>query len=209
MKKGEKAILVCSPDFAYGSKGSGASIPPNSTLHFTVELLDFKDKKKEKHELSEEEKLAEATKLKESGNDHFKAGRNREAAVDYTSAISYIEDEDSEEGKKLLSVCRLNATMAYLRNKQYTNAVEYSGKVLDKDPNNAKGLFRRGVAYIELQDFDRAKTDLELLLKNEPENADAKKELLRLRKSVAEARKKEKKVFGKIFSSNYYEDMQP
>ena len=31
MKKGEKAILVCSPDFGYGSTGSGAKIPPNST----------------------------------------------------------------------------------------------------------------------------------------------------------------------------------
>jgi peptidylprolyl isomerase len=84
MKRGEKAILVCSPDFAYGSKGSGASIPPNSTLHFTVELLDFKDKKKEKYELSEEEKLTEANKLKEAGNDHFKAGRNKEATASYT-----------------------------------------------------------------------------------------------------------------------------
>lgn len=26
---------------------------------------------------------------------------------------------------------------------------------------------------------------------------------------MIEAKKKEKKVFGKIFSSNYYEDMQP
>jgi hypothetical protein len=32
---------------------------------------------------------------------------------------------------------------------------------------------------------------------------------LRLKRSVAEAKKKEKKVFTKIFSSNYYEDMQP
>jgi len=64
MKKGEKAVLVCSPDFGYGSAGSGAKIPPNSTLHFEVELLDFYDKKKEKWELSDEEKLAEAIKLK-------------------------------------------------------------------------------------------------------------------------------------------------
>lgn len=48
MKRGEKAELVCGPDFAYGSRGSGAKIPPNSTLKFEVELLDFKDKQKEK-----------------------------------------------------------------------------------------------------------------------------------------------------------------
>ena len=50
---------------------------------------------------------------------------------------------------------------------------------------------------------------MELLLKNEPDNADAKKELTRLKKSLIEAKKKEKQVFGKIFASKFYEDMQP
>ncbi|KZT60380.1 FK506-binding protein 1 [Calocera cornea HHB12733] len=36
---GQKAILTCSPDYAYGSRGAGSVIPPNSTLNFEVELL--------------------------------------------------------------------------------------------------------------------------------------------------------------------------
>ncbi|KAJ7596575.1 hypothetical protein C8J56DRAFT_816361 [Mycena floridula] len=36
---GEKAILTCTPDFAYGSRGFPPVIPPNSTLKFEVELL--------------------------------------------------------------------------------------------------------------------------------------------------------------------------
>ena len=47
MTKGEKATLICSPDYAYGERGSPPAIPPNSTLNFDVELIDFKDKKKE------------------------------------------------------------------------------------------------------------------------------------------------------------------
>jgi FKBP-type peptidyl-prolyl cis-trans isomerase len=43
MKKGEKCILSCKPDYAYGSRGVGP-IPPNSTLDFEVELLDWTDK---------------------------------------------------------------------------------------------------------------------------------------------------------------------
>ncbi|KAG8903414.1 FK506 binding protein proline rotamase rapamycin-binding protein [Tulasnella sp. 417] len=36
---GQKAILTCTPDYAYGARGSPPDIPPNSTLKFEVELL--------------------------------------------------------------------------------------------------------------------------------------------------------------------------
>lgn len=39
MTKGEKALLTCKPEFAYGVQGSPPKIPPNSTLNFEVELL--------------------------------------------------------------------------------------------------------------------------------------------------------------------------
>lgn len=40
MKKGEKRILIVPPHLGYGSVGMG-NIPPNATLVFEVELLDF------------------------------------------------------------------------------------------------------------------------------------------------------------------------
>jgi FKBP-type peptidyl-prolyl cis-trans isomerase FkpA len=39
MKVGGKAILVCPPETAYGSRGAGGVIPPNATLTFEIELL--------------------------------------------------------------------------------------------------------------------------------------------------------------------------
>lgn len=41
MTKGQKAIFNCPPDYAYGKSGAGGVIPPNATLKFEVELIDF------------------------------------------------------------------------------------------------------------------------------------------------------------------------
>lgn len=39
MSVGQRARLVCSPDYAYGSMGHPGIIPPNAVLTFDVELL--------------------------------------------------------------------------------------------------------------------------------------------------------------------------
>ena len=41
LSKGEKANLECSSDYAYGNRGFGSIIPPNSPLNFEVELLGW------------------------------------------------------------------------------------------------------------------------------------------------------------------------
>lgn len=44
VKKGGKIQLVIPPELGYGKQGAGASIPPNSTLIFDVEVLDVNPK---------------------------------------------------------------------------------------------------------------------------------------------------------------------
>ena len=41
LKKGASARFVIPSDLGYGAQGAGANIPPNSTLIFDVELIDF------------------------------------------------------------------------------------------------------------------------------------------------------------------------
>lgn len=41
MKVGGKALLVCPPETAYGSRGVPGVIPPDSTLKFQIELLNI------------------------------------------------------------------------------------------------------------------------------------------------------------------------
>ena len=42
MKKGGKRLLHIPPDMAYGKRGAPGAIPPDSTLVFEIELVDFR-----------------------------------------------------------------------------------------------------------------------------------------------------------------------
>ena len=42
LTKGSKGVLLIPSPLAYGARGAGADIPPNTVLRFEVELLDFK-----------------------------------------------------------------------------------------------------------------------------------------------------------------------
>jgi hypothetical protein len=52
MRVGEKATLAIRSDYGYGSQAMGAKIPANSDLNFDVELLGFKEKERERWEVS-------------------------------------------------------------------------------------------------------------------------------------------------------------
>lgn len=157
MQKGEKATLICSPEYAYGASGSPPKIPANATLNFEVQLLDFKDKKKEKWEFSDEEKMAEATKSKVGGNEKLKTGDYKGAVENYKEGIEFLEHEHASEAKQLLNILRLNISQAYLKLGKYAEVIDNCTKVLKEEDDNHKALYRRGIAFSKSQDFDKAK----------------------------------------------------
>ena len=206
MRKGEKAILRCRSDYAYGDKPN-AKIPANSTLNFDVELIDFYPKKKEKWEMSHEEKIAEATSLKELGTSAFKEGKYSEAAAKYDAASEYLEH--LPEGKQLLVTCLLNSAQAYINLHDYPTAVLKSTAVLKLEPDNVKALYRRGLARNHSGLADEALEDLNRALSKEPENKSVKLEIQKSKKMIIEAKKKAKAAYGSMFSKiSVYDDKE-
>ena len=63
MKVGEKAILKVRHDYGYGERGSPPKIPGKADLFFDVELLGFREKPKERWEMTPEERKVAAEKL--------------------------------------------------------------------------------------------------------------------------------------------------
>lgn len=213
MKIGEKAVLTCKPEYAYGENGSPPKIPANATLKFDVELLGFAPKKKEMWEMDADEKMAECTALKNEGTALFKTQKFAEAADKYNTAATFMEDvydvsdEDKERMKELQTTCYLNSAMSYLKIKNYTEAVAVAGKALKNDPKSVKALFRRGVGRMHLNDLDRAKEDLLAAGKLEPQNREVRRELETLKQKMKDARNREKSVFGGLFNKvSMYDD---
>jgi peptidylprolyl isomerase len=205
MKVGEKALLKCTPEYAYGKTGSPPKIPANATLEFEVELLGFKEKKKEKWQMTAEERLAAAETLKAEGHDWFQQKRFDRAAEAYQEAAEYsvdegIEGEDvPEEEKPLYVSCWSNAAACFLQTNDYTDAVRACNNVLAAEPKNLKGLYRRGLARLKMGFLKEAKQDLMAAYEIDNANKDVRKALAQLKQAAELAKQKEKKAFGGFF----------
>eukprot|EP01097_Dermamoeba_algensis_P001518 TRINITY_DN1572_c0_g1_i1.p1 TRINITY_DN1572_c0_g1~~TRINITY_DN1572_c0_g1_i1.p1 ORF type:complete len:117 (-),score=18.11 TRINITY_DN1572_c0_g1_i1:526-876(-) len=95
MKKGELCNLICKPNYAYGAAGSPPKIPPNSTLKFEVELLDYEFLEKQEYEMDTPEKLETGLKYKEEANTKFKEGKLSEAIQLYEKVVNKDGLEES------------------------------------------------------------------------------------------------------------------
>lgn len=198
MKVGEKAVLKCRQDYAYGNEAKGGKIPAGATLIFDVELLGTAPAKKEVWEYTDEEKIVEGTKLKEEGTAAFKDKNFEEAYRLYDDAVKMLDYV--EGGKDITMSCNLNMAQACLNMKDFTRANEKAGVVLKEDPNNVKALYRRGLARNHLGLAEEAMEDLKQALVVDPTNANVKLELAKAKKSVAAAKAKSKAAYTGMFN---------
>jgi len=217
MKVGEKATIRCSPEYAYGKGGSPPKIPGDSTLDFEVELLDFNEKRKERYEMSDEERSVEAERIKAGGTVMFKGGSYGEAASAYEEAAGYAFEADDdgetvpEDVRPLYVACWSNAAMCYSKTEDWSDAIRATNEVLkvEGEGENIKALYRRGVARMSLGLLKEAKADLMKAYGVDNANKDVRRALKALKGKVAEGKRKEKEAFGGIFEKgSIYDDKE-
>lgn len=208
MNVGEKAILTIRSDYGYGDTGSPPKIPGGATLKFEVELLGWKEKEKEKWEMSPEEKVEKAKKLKEEGTGLFREKRFAEAASTYEEAAKFVFEDEAgehvpEEDQELYTACWSNAAMCHLKTANHAAAIHASSQVLSVEgyATNVKALYRRGMGYLNSGSLKEAKQDLMAAYKEDNTNKDVRKALAKLKEAHAEAKKKEKAAFGGMFAA--------
>lgn len=213
MKCGEKAILTIRSDYGYGDNGSPPKIPGGATLNFEVELLSFKEKEKEKWEMSPADRVEKAKKLKTEGTSLFMEKRFGEAASLYEEAAKFVFDEGEgefvpDDDKELYTSCYSNAAMCHIKTSNWTEAVKSASVVLGVEgyENNVKALYRRGISKMNTGNLKDAKVDLMAAYKADPKNKDVRQGIAKLKDEIAAAKKKEKSTFGNMFKVSLYDD---
>ncbi|CAD6244552.1 unnamed protein product [Miscanthus lutarioriparius] len=151
MKKGEVALVTIPPHHAFGTNETNqdlATVPPNSSVYYEMELVSF-DKEKDSWDLKNiAEKIEAAAKRKEEGNVWFKVGKYARASKRYEKALSFIEfdssfsEEEKQLSKPLKISCKLNNAACKLRLNYYKEAKELCTEVLESDSTNVKALYR-------------------------------------------------------------------
>lgn len=168
--------------------------------------------------------LKEAAQLKTEGNSFYRDKNLRSAIGRYHRALLVLRGLDSDV---MSAVKKFGPELpeltpeqeAFLRNTQvdcynnlaacllqkpsvdYARVLEYSLRVLQWRPGNTKALYRAGVATLETGDAQTAKQYLSQACKEQPNDANVRKQLQRAEEKLSRELQKEKAMYRGMFSS--------
>ncbi|XP_036782118.1 tetratricopeptide repeat protein 9C isoform X2 [Manis pentadactyla] len=81
----------------------------------------------------------------------------------------------------------------------YERVKEYSQKVLERQPDNAKALYRAGVAFFHLQDYDQAQHYLLAAVHRQPKDASVRRYLQLTQEELSSYHRKEQQLYLGMF----------
>ncbi|EOD23280.1 hypothetical protein EMIHUDRAFT_239918 [Emiliania huxleyi CCMP1516] len=170
--------------------------------------------------------LAKAAALKEEGNEAFKRGDYKAAMIAYHQIYMYVHGFSETSGGagassspaglpwsprksvteaetaqlRSLKVAHFsNLAACHLKLGAVPKARDCCSKALALDPGHLKARFRRGKCLAALGALDDARDDLETVLRADPENREAHRELRELKMRLAAQRRREAKKFAGFF----------
>lgn len=152
--------------------------------------------------------------MKDKGTNYFKAGKYNLAIKMYKKVLDFLrydknfENELKAESDSLLLSTHLNLALCYLKTDQNVEAKDSCSEALKLDPRNEKAYFRRGQAYLALASPEIAIKDFEEVLKIEPKNVAASKQIIVCNNLIKKQLAKEKKLYANMFDKFAQEDKQ-
>ncbi|XP_011867411.1 PREDICTED: FK506-binding protein 59 isoform X2 [Vollenhovia emeryi] len=211
--KGEKSKLLIKSQYAFKEEGNPKhNIPPNAEVEYEVELQNF-EKEATAWSLKPEEKIEQAKMQKEKGTQYLTSDKISLAIKAYQKVFKYLNASDftddlKKERDSLMLAGHLNLALCYLKTNDNLSAKEQCAKALELDPQNEKALFRRGQAHLGLASPEVAVNDFQEVLKVQPKNTAASKQILICNALIKKQLIKEKKLYANMFDKFAQEDKQ-
>jgi len=116
----------------------------------------------------------------------------------YAKEANRIDDSELDKISDLKYTTYLNMAQIDIFNQNYKKCVDRATNSIKIKPT-LKGFFRRGWAYLELNDLDNAEADFKRCLEFEPDNADVKAKLAELKKKLKQSDNKLKDKLKNMF----------
>lgn len=160
------------------------------------------------------EKIEQAKIQKEKGTKYLTSDKINLAIKVYQKVFKYLdsksdfEDDLVKERDNLVLTTHLNLALCYLKIDENILAKEQCTKALELDPENEKALFRRGQAHLKLASPEDAIIDFQQVLKVQPKNTAASKQISVCNYLVKKQLAKEKKLYANMFDKFAQEDKQ-
>lgn len=161
-------------------------------------------------EMAAHEKLCLAKRLKDLGVAIYQKQDVNMSFKKFSRALKYLisinlKTEDlaadiCKECNLLKMQCYLNLAACQLQSGNFAAVVPNCTKALDIDKDNLKGLFRRGEAYLKLEDWEKAASDLNRAHELEPKNKAVLQSLKNLHHTAKIKDEQMARSIGKMFA---------
>lgn len=180
-------------------------------ISLEVHMLDFESKgfiyqwdAKEKYDLAQYHKSQGVNLFKTS---YVDASHRFAKALKILCSIpiAAVDPPESIDGIPIVDIQQMkinlysNLASCYLKIKDTETVIDLCNKVLAFDENNVKALYKRGVAYIEEREFEKAQDSLKTLVQIEPNNKAALERLAYVNTKVQEAIARVNAMVKKMF----------
>jgi peptidyl-prolyl isomerase D len=145
--------------------------------------------------------------IKNAGNHYFNQQDYVLARRKYRKVGRYLKffydrvnfEADINQLQEVEIINFINRAAVELKMGNHLEVILACNKALLIDPQNVKGLFRRGQAHIALKNYENALVDLKLAYQCVPDNQAILEEFERAKKYLMEYRVQERKAYENLF----------
>jgi tetratricopeptide (TPR) repeat protein len=143
--------------------------------------------------------LEVSSRYKQRGVDLFQQGRTVDAFRHFSKAVTVLVITETEDIPLYAVLCS-NMAACQLQKGNHVYAASLCDNALNRQPSNAKALYRRAVAAMHLNDHEKAEKDVKAVLALEPKNPQATKLMAQIKSETREANAVYEDMIRRMFS---------